>query len=111
MYYEVKQKETHKLFGLFNTTHTSVYKFKQYHKAIEFCLHEQIDTIWCVLSEKVKTKRKPFWMFFTFEEFDEQVRKNPMHYINGRTHKGLNTKQYYLYLLNNKMYHKLKKHK
>jgi len=109
MYYEIKQT-TEKKRLLFGTKKvTKVYKFRTLNDAYVFALDEQIKNVFCCLSDKVKTIRKPFKIFYTLEQFIKVSKKNPFHFLGVRNYKKINIKLYYFYLVNSNQLQKLKK--
>lgn len=109
MYYEITQT-TEKKRLLFGTKkETKIYKFRTLNDAYIFALDEQIKKIYCCLSDKVKTVRKPFKLFYTLEQFIKVSKKNPFFYLGVRNYKKINIELYYFYLVNSNQLQKLRK--
>lgn len=110
MIYQIKQKQLKKTF-FGKKEIEKVYEFKTYKEALKFALFEQIDTIHCVFSDKVKTTRKVFKYLYTLEQFIRLCYKNPIHYLGQRFPEKINIDSYYYYLIESGKFTKLKKHK
>lgn len=85
------------------------YYFKQYKNVLRFALNEQINIFYCIVSDKVTTKRKPFKQFLSLTEFKKVSKKNPLFYLSANSYKGINLEKYYFYLVNSDQLQKLKK--
>ena len=116
MKYEITQTQTKKTF--FGSKEIEkVYTFNSYAEALTFAIHEQINTITCIMTHtdesgrtyKANTTRKPFKQFYSLDQFEKIATKFPIHYLGTRFPEMINIKEYYLYLFGSKQLHKLRK--
>ena len=110
MIYEVTQT-TEKKRLLFGTKKVNkVYKFNTLNKALIFCLNEQIKIITCNIGEGITTKRKPFRVYYSLDQFIKVSKKNPFFYLGVHDYKKVDIERIYFYLVQNNL-SKLKKFK
>lgn len=113
--YKYKVKQTEKrtyFFNLIKKDVTKVYLFNTYNDALIFALSEQINTFYCIISDKVQTTRKTYKNYYTLKEFKKHCVNNSMHFLNTQKCR-LDEKQisnYYFYLIGSNKLTKLKKH-
>jgi predicted proteasome-type protease len=110
MIYEVTQT-TEKKRLLFGTKKVNkVYKFNTLNKALIFCLNEQIKIITVNIGKGITTTRKPFWIYYSLEQFIKVSKKNPFFYLGVHDYKKVDIERIYFYLVQNNL-SKLKKFK